>query len=273
MSREVTVYTPENIPLTLDLAGLGSRCGAMLVDLALQVGALLTLFVAGLIVAATGAVRTPESARNLLLTGAGVVFFLIFVVYNVVFEWLWNGQTPGKRAFGLRVVRDGGYPVNAFAVLTRNLIRIADFLPAAYGVGALAVFFHGQYKRLGDMAAGTFVIKERLAAGSLNLHSATRPGTSSGGPATVAPTLPENVVNPLDALSGEEMALLRRFAVRRWEMTPDDSERLAYRLVVPLISRLNLRFAPGAPPRYADLVSLLVAAADAREEAEAAARF
>jgi hypothetical protein len=144
-------------------------------------------------------------------------------------------------------------------VATRNLVRIADFIPL-YGIGGLAVFFHPQYKRLGDLAAGTLVIKERGGVGSLGSSPAA---TAAAG--TVS--LPPGVHNPLDVLTADEMALLRRFAVRRWEMNPDDSERLAYRLTVPLVPRLNLRFVPGAVPRYADLVSVLVAAADAREVA------
>jgi len=67
-------------------------------------------------------------------------------------------------------------------------------------------------------------------------------------------------------LTPEELELLQRYAIRRWEMTSDDSERLAYRLVVPLIPRLNISFLPGVAPRYADLVSVLVAAADAKAE-------
>jgi hypothetical protein len=77
--------------------------------------------------------------------------------------------------------------------------------------------------------------------------------------------VPLGVRNPYDALTPEELELLRRFMVRRWTMTNDDAERLAYRIVVPLIPRLGITFVPGAAPRYADLAVLLVAAADARE--------
>ena len=78
-----------------------------------------------------------------------------------LFETIWNGQTPGKRAFGLRVVRDGGYPITFYASAIRNLIRIADFLPFGFAAGALTIFLQSEYKRLGDLVAGTIVIKER----------------------------------------------------------------------------------------------------------------
>ncbi len=259
MPREVTVITPENIPLTLELAGLGSRFGALLLDITIQTLVTLTLFFVGAMAAAAASL----SGLSGWLTALGVIaVFLIWFGYFILFETIWNGQTPGKKAFGLRVVRDGGYPINVFSAAARNLIRIADFVPVAYGVGALAVFFHPQYKRLGDLAAGTLVVKER-AAGSLGAGSYVPRATTQNA---VSGMLPPTVRHPSDVLSADELALLRRFALRRWEMTPDDSERLAYRLVVPLVERLNLTFVPGAPPRYADLVSVLVAAADAREE-------
>lgn len=265
MSREVTVVTPENIPLTLELAGLGSRFGALLVDLLVQTLVSLILLIGGAVVIGVTDMSLP-SAGSVLTNGliaAGILaFFVIWFGYFIFFETLWNGQTPGKKVFGLRVVRDGGYPVDVFSIAARNLVRIADFLPGNYGVGALVVFFQPQYKRLGDLAAGTLVVKERPAR-ALGAHAVSRRPTFGDQ------RLPPGVHHPLDVLSQPELDLLRRFALRRWQMAPDDAERLAYRLVVPLVARLNLTFAPGVAPRYADLVSALVATADARNEERA----
>jgi uncharacterized RDD family membrane protein YckC len=270
LPREVTVVTPENIPLSLELAGLGSRFGALLLDLLIQLGTMLALLiVTGLVAAFSESFWSSPTGRVFVpwLTALAILgTFLILFGYFVLFETIWNGQTPGKRAFGLRVVREGGYPINFFASATRNLIRIADFLPVAYAAGALSVFFHRQYKRLGDLAAGTLVVKERptfmLAAGPVRAPSSAVAGQT---PAPIG-MLPPTVRHPSEVLSRAEIDLLRRFARRRWEMHPDDAERLAYRLAVPLIPRLNLTFVPNAPPRYADLISVLVAAADARED-------
>ena len=183
---------------------------------------------------------------------------------------------------GLRVVREGGYPITFFAAATRNLIRIADFLPFNYGVGALTVFLNPQYKRLGDMVAGTVVIKEREAR-FLNAvfveTSALVARPSSGMIATSepeettvtlrqkreaykGPRLPETAKDPFDILTDEELDLLRRFSTRRWEMLPDDAERLAYRLIAPLVPRLNITFLANVAPRYADLASVIVGTAD-----------
>lgn len=267
MPRQMTVVTPENIPITLELAGLGARFGALLIDLLVQALTAMILFtVAGILVAVLGTSSALAGAAAFVWALVTIAGFLILFGYFILFEAIWNGQTPGKRMFGLRVVRDGGYPINIFAVATRNLIRIADFLPVSYGVGALSVFFHPQYKRLGDLAAGTVVVKERE---SRSLGAVEQDGAQSVGIASSA-TLPETMRHPADVLTPDEIALLRRFARRRWEMTSDDSERFAYRLIVPMITRLNLVFVPGVAPRYADLASVLVAAVDAREAAREA---
>lgn len=263
LAREITVVTPENIPITLELAGLGTRFGALMIDLLIQIAT----FVIGLILFLILAAFTSVAGLTSLWIALGIIAgFLLLVGYFILFETIWNGQTPGKRMFRLRVVRDGGYPINVFASATRNLIRIADFLPASYGIGALTVFFNPQYKRLGDMVAGTLVVKEKDA--NALAYMPTKRGRNT---VAVPGRLPDDVKHPSEVLTPDEIALLRRFALRRWEMTPDDSERLAYRLVVPLIPRLGLTFVPGVAPRYADLVTVLAAATDARE-AEAEAR-
>jgi hypothetical protein len=133
-------------------------------------------------------------------------------------------------------------------------------LPVSYAVGAMTMFFHPTYKRLGDIVAGTLVIKEHnviyLPTFSRKMGKSAE---KQGG------NLPDGVLNPYYVLKPEELALLRQFASRRWQMTSDDSERLAYRLVAPLVPRLNITFLPGVPPRYADLASTLVLVADEQE--------
>ena len=266
MARQVTVITPENIPLTLELAGIGTRLGALLLDTAIQIGVTAIVGIAGLIAAAFMAIGGLGSVGIALII---IAVFLIWFGYFILFEALWNGQTPGKRAFGLRVVRDGGYPVGFFPAATRNLVRIADFLPLGYGLGALIIFFQPEYKRGGDLVAGTIVVKERPTNPLLAFNTGPTGATAETGGA-----LPATVHNPYDVLSPDELALLRRFVLRRFEMTPDDGERLAYRLVVPLVPKLNLTFMPGVAPRYADLATVLMQAADEREtELERSERY
>jgi len=265
LARQIEVLTPENIPLILEPAGIGSRFGAMLVDLAWQVGIFILLAIfTGILTAIFGWSTSGPIVEVLMI----VAVFLLVFGYFILFETVWNGQTPGKRSFGLRVLRDGGRPVDFFSVATRNLVRVADFLPVSYAIGAGAIFFHPQYKRLGDMAAGTIVVRER---GARTLGFAW--GQKKQDMATIASAqfkgahLPPTTNEPADVLTPEEMALMRRFAIRRWEMTPDDAERMGYRIIVPLVARLNLSFVEGAPPLYANLISTIVAQLD-RVQAE-----
>ncbi len=268
MARTIEVLTPESIPLTLEPAGIGTRFGAVLVDMMIQ---LVTALV-GLIVGSIASALLGWSFGSTLFEVFVIIGgFLLLFGYFILFETIWNGQTPGKKMFGLRVVRDGGRPVDFFSVATRNLVRIADFLPMVYAFGAGAIFFHPQYKRLGDMAAGTVVVREREAK-TLGFGWGKKKDDAAKAASAQFKTarLPDTVNPPANILNPEEQALLRRFAIRRWEMTPDDAERLAYRIIVPLVARLNLTFVPGAAPHYADLVSTIVADLDrAQEEREA----
>jgi uncharacterized RDD family membrane protein YckC len=106
---------------------------------------------------ALGQPRVPLLALAFV---SAVIFFVNFG-YFALFETVSNGRSPGKRALGLRVLRDGGYPLDGRAALVRNLLRGVDFMPAFYLVGILSLFVGRKGKRLGDYAAGTFVVKER----------------------------------------------------------------------------------------------------------------
>ena len=283
MARELTIVTPENIPITLELAGLGSRFAALAIDIVVQ---MTTIFIGLILFGILASVFSLAGMDKIVLAVRIGFVFVVMFGYFLLLETIWNGQTIGKRALGLRVIRDGGYPIHFFAAATRNLIRIADFVPFNYGVGALVAFLSPGYKRLGDLVAGTVVIKEREARflraftiekpqiGGLPLgpNGIADPFGKPARPKYTGPRLPDTARNPLDVLENEELALLRRFASRRWDMTADDAERLAYRLVVPLIARLNITFIANVPPRYADLASVIVGTADltAAEREEAA---
>ncbi len=140
------VATPEGIELTLHLAGPVPRALAWAIDLALRVA----LVLAVLIVAA-----------RLERAGLGIVLLAAFFVEWLLPAWFevnWGGQTPGKRALGIAVVNDDGTPLRWPAALTRNLMRAVDFLPFCYGFGLLAMLANRDFKRLGDLAAGTVVV-------------------------------------------------------------------------------------------------------------------
>ncbi len=99
--------------------------------------------------------------------GAGIAILLTFLLewgYPVLFEWLWNGATPGKKIMGLRVLHDDGTPLGIHASVSRNLLRAVDFLPFLYAFGFIAMLFNRDFKRLGDLAAGTIVVHVQKSA-------------------------------------------------------------------------------------------------------------
>ncbi|MEO4046087.1 RDD family protein [Pseudomonas sp. CAU 1711] len=146
LDTRLLVETPEGIDLILRPAGLLPRALAFGLDLLIRGAILLAAFILLGILGQFGA-------------GLGtLLYFLVNWWYPVLFEVLYQGRTPGKKAMGLRVVHDDGTPVGWAASLTRNLLRTVDMLPFAYCIGALSCLSHSRFKRLGDLAAGTLVV-------------------------------------------------------------------------------------------------------------------
>ncbi len=158
-SDKLTIDTPEQIPLEFPLAGIGSRFLAVALDSLIQ-------FFAWLVLVLLFTWFEPDLARiwpkATVWAFAIVVIlgFLIFTGYFAVFETVWNGQTPGKRAVRIRVIKDSGRPISVYEAIIRNVIRIIDQIPGFYGVGIISIFVSSRNKRLGDFAAGTVVVHE-----------------------------------------------------------------------------------------------------------------
>lgn len=168
-----TVETPEGVELGLRLAGPAVRAYAWAVDFAIRIVAYLVIWVP---LALFGGV------------GLGVYLLLVFLsewFYPVYFEVHRDGSTPGKRLLGIRVLHDDGTPVSWGSSMVRNLVRFADLLPVAYGFGLASTLIHPDFKRLGDLAAGTLVV-HRVDEGL----PASIPAAAPRPPATVL-TLPE----------------------------------------------------------------------------------
>jgi uncharacterized RDD family membrane protein YckC len=151
---ELVVSTPERVSFDYQVAGLGTRAIAQVLDL-LVIG----LILLALLFAAGGAamVTQNEILPDLILI---IGPFVIIFGYFWISEAMWSGQTLGKKAFRLRAVGDRGEPLTFLQAGIRNIVRLIDFLPYAYGVGAVVLFINGKGKRLGDLAAGTIVVKD-----------------------------------------------------------------------------------------------------------------
>jgi uncharacterized RDD family membrane protein YckC len=155
----VAAETPEGIVLELRPAGLAARYDAFSFDWLIR----LVVFYAAALV-------------GRFLGGIGVAFWIVLFFalewfYPVFFELGRSGATPGKRAFGLKVVMDNGLPVTPAASLTRNLLRVADFLPAGYGFAIVSMLVRADCKRLGDLAAATLVVHQSKPAAKVVLDS------------------------------------------------------------------------------------------------------
>ncbi len=160
MNDRISIITPDHIELDLELAGIGSRLLALLADalviFAMMVALLLMVVAAGV---AGFATARSASAGSWALALAFLLYFVLMWGYFLIFEALRNGQTPGKRWTGIRVVRDDGLSVGWRESALRNLVRAADMLPPpACLVGAFMIMFSKNGKRLGDLLAGTIVV-------------------------------------------------------------------------------------------------------------------
>jgi len=234
------VETPEHVDVHFELAGIGSRLAAALLDLLLMLLALLILaLVFDAVVEQTGKTARGWLAALMLL----LVFFVVWG-YFTLFEALNGGRTPGKQALGIRVVMDTGRPITPAAAVVRNLVRILDtyFVPPLLPA-LLTIFLHRSNKRPGDIAAGTIVVRDRPTDWTLGGGAALQTG---------AATQPAD--EPIEAgppeLSEQEFRLLDRFLGRLNELAPDVQVRITADLV--------RRFEGRIPRRNADPEAYLV---------------
>jgi uncharacterized RDD family membrane protein YckC len=220
------IATPEGVELELVLAGLASRFIAELFD-ALILGAVLVAMVVVAALAGGGA-----GALILVVVLGG--FLLVTVVYHVAFEVLACGRTPGKRWAGLRVVLEGGGPVDLRASLVRNLVRLIEGIALFYVPAVVAVLATRRNQRLGDLAAGTLVIRE--------------PGRAPSVPGPASPTIAAAAAGgDVSAITADDLAAVRTFLARREQFTPASRRGLARELA----DRLGPKVAgprPDTPP-------------------------
>src|SRR5450432_4158285 len=159
------IETPERVPLHFALASIGNRFLACAIDHTIQVLSIGIMVLAFAIVANVSSLGDRlQNAPKWVIAVLIVVVFLLVSGYFAFFEWLWSGQTPGKRWLKLRVIREDGRPITFFEAAVRNLLRDLDMMPAPfYSIGLISVFINSRDQRIGDMVAGTVVVREREA--------------------------------------------------------------------------------------------------------------
>ena len=221
------VETPEQIQLQFAIAGIGSRFLAVAIDTLIQsvVGSAagLVVFLLGL----TGFLKRWRVTSLWVMAGLIALFFLLYFGYFAAFEIFWSGQTPGKRAIGIRVIKETGRPLSPAETIGRNLLRIIDQMPGFYAVGVLTAMFNAQSKRLGDFVAGSIVIFEKsidAAHGSWTVSPSPLLSTSLGA----------------SRLAVEDISLIDAFLGRRHDLIPDVRRRMAHEVLHRIEPKLTL---------------------------------
>jgi uncharacterized RDD family membrane protein YckC len=261
MDERLTISTPEQVAFQYEMADIGSRFVASLLDhiilglaLALVACAVLTLSLGAMLSQALGDNGQMTGGMYLAIAVLVLIIFLIFWGYFILFEMVWKGQTPGKRLVRLRVIRQNGQPVGAGEVVVRNLVRLVDILPGFYGIGLISMFIDKQARRLGDFAAGTVVVREGDETSLQDVR--VDPATAAPAPAGTLfdqagqyRAEPARAYDPLPGISlrglgAEDYRLVQELLsrVRRGEMPPERSYELAYRLAMGVAARIGHDF-------------------------------
>ncbi|MBL8180637.1 MAG: RDD family protein [Blastocatellia bacterium] len=245
--ESMVIETPERVPLEFALASIGNRFLAVALDHAIQYLALFLLYWA-IISLSQGSLASlmnssGDSFAEMPKWAVAVLIFAIFIVFSayfILFEWLWNGQTPGKRLLKLRVIREDGRPLTIWEAITRNLVRICDAIPGfvipVYSLGLIAIFLSPRDQRLGDIFAGTVVIRERTD------EAPTFAETFS---TTISDAAFSRVQKRFDSnfdtgkLSDREVEVVEIFLRRRWDLTERQRSWMAWRIALPLMYKLK----------------------------------
>lgn len=251
------IHTPENVSFGYQVAGIGSRFLATIID-TLLIGLLqvVVILVLVLIMRAMDGAGWTDQLSGWIIAIFGVVITIFYWGYYVFFEMLWNGQTPGKRWVSLRVIRADGTPITLSESLIRNLVRLIDFMPAAYGVGIVTMFIDKQSRRLGDLAAGTLVVQDRAPISiqdlavkrSVHLHHWTNVPLDGF---------------PIERLTNDDLNLIENFLQRRDQLT--HRAQLANQILNTLHARLGLTAPTMGRFEAEDMLATILYAANNRK--------
>jgi uncharacterized RDD family membrane protein YckC len=252
---QLSIETPELVGIEFPLAGIGSRCVALLVDYFVQ-GFSFVVFVIVIVLIFAALPHIPTAQPHMQSTDPGkwaialmiLIPFLLQWGYFALFEAFWNGQTPGKRLLRLRVIQQSGRSIGLFESMGRNLLRMIDMLPGFYLIGAVCIFATRRQQRLGDMVAGTLVVHSVPTETSI-LPAGTRTFTAASLEPPPQPVLRKTLELPADGvarLSRADLQLLENFLARRLDLPLDVRASLAERLTLRMKEKTMLEVPSGA---------------------------
>src|SRR5215207_8530307 len=232
------IETPERVPLHFALASIGNRFLACAIDHAIQGLALALMVIASLLVANFSSIeRAVSNAPKWVYAVMILIVFLILSSYFAFFEWIWSGQTPGKRWLKLRVIREDGRPITFWEAAVRNLLRPLDMFPmGSYSIGLIAVFASTRDQRIGDMVGGTVVVREREAEAP---EFAKVFATPVSDPALRRSFKPVDFAANLNSLTESEIQVVETFLRRRWDLSDMVRQWMAWRVSIPILYKLR----------------------------------
>jgi uncharacterized RDD family membrane protein YckC len=259
-SDQLSIDTPELVDIEMSLAGIGSRFIALLVDTLIWLAGFLVLAVL-FVILLPGIAAFSKISSQWAIALAILIVFLVNWGYFTLFEAFWNGRTPGKRVARIRVIQRSGRAIGLFESMARNLVRYVDIQPfPLYAVGVIAIFATRQHQRLGDLAAGTLVVRDRIEEAPMWGDSGARTFTAQsfdhGAPAPephMAYSLP---ATGIAKLSSADLEVLEGFFSRRLDMSLPTRDALAQRIAAAIQAKSGLE-----PPVGASVETFLEATA------------
>jgi uncharacterized RDD family membrane protein YckC len=247
-SDQLSIDTPELVAIEMPLAGIGSRFIALLVDYLIWGAGLVVLIIIAIITLPAMHAFNVKSAQ----WAEAIVIFILFLFnwgYFTLFEAFWNGRTPGKRVARIRVIQRSGRSIGLLESMARNLVRYVDQLPFFYAVGVITMFVTSQHQRLGDLAAGTLVVRDRDPESPLWGDSGSRTFTAQLYSRTPIPEPHAAVTLPamgISKLSSADLEVLEGFFSRRLDMTLETRQALAQRIAAAIRAKSGLEAPAGA---------------------------
>lgn len=238
------IETPERVPLAFALASIGNRFLAVAIDhfiqfLSVFLASWFFIWISGVGNTAnfeSGILEMPSWSIAIML----VVVFLLFSGYFIFFEWIWNGQTPGKRLLKLRVIREDGRPITLWEAISRNILRIVDAIPGfsfpIYSVGLIAIFLNSRDQRVGDIFSGTVVIRERVdEAPTFDETFSENLGDSALR--RIHPQIDFNA--EINGMTDDQMEVVESFLRRRFDLSERQRLWMAWRVALPIMYKIK----------------------------------
>ena len=257
---QLNIDTPELVDIQLPLAGIGSRFIALLVDMLIWFAGFIVLAIV-LAIFLPGIEAFSKISEQWAVAAAIFMVFLLFWGYFTLFEAFWNGRTPGKRVARIRVIQRSGRAISLFESMARNLVRYVDMQPfPMYAVGVIAIFTTRQHQRLGDLAAGTLVVRDRVQDAPLWGESGARTFTAPAFDRSAPAPEPHNAYSlpttGIAKLSSSDLEVLEGFFARRLDMSLETRHMLAERIAAAIQAKSGIE-----PPAGASVETFLEATA------------